>query len=273
MPPLRAAEWSVAMIDLHTHVLPGIDDGPAEPSESLELLRAAAAQGTTVVAATPHLRSDFPLVEVERIAGACAQLNELIPADAKIRVVPGAEVDVLWAQRASDDELRLASLGQHGTDLLVETPYGELSDSFEELLFQVAMRGYRIVLAHPERNPTLQRNPARLKEIASRGVLLQITLPSVLRTERRSRSRKLALTLVEEGLAHNLASDSHSAGSWRSPELRAGVRELARVAPARAEWMVQDAPAAILAGEPLPRAPREHGRPRRRLRLPGLSRR
>lgn len=259
------------MIDLHSHVLAGIDDGPAEIEESLDFMRAAAAQGTTVLAATPHLRSDFPLVEIERVADACAELNERASLDSDLRVVPGAEVDLAWAQKASDEELRLASLDQRGTDLLVETPYGIVPDNFEELLFRITVRGYRILLAHPERNPSFQRRPARLKEIVTRGVLVQITLPSVAARDRGSRARKLAFALVQEGLAHNLASDSHSSGRWRPPALGAGVRAFADYAPAYAEWMVTDAAAAILAGEPLPRPPRGEA-PRRGIRLPGRRR-
>jgi protein-tyrosine phosphatase len=256
------------MIDLHSHVLPGLDDGPAEIEESLELVRAAAAQGTTVLAATPHLRDDYPEIQLETLSEACAALNERVPAGVDLRVVPGGEVDVFWAQHATDEQLRLASFEQRGTDLLLETPYGSLPGNFEELLFRITVRGYRILLAHPERNQSFQRDMDRLREMVSRGVLVQITLPSVLAGDRGSRSHKLALQLVREGLAHNLASDSHSPSPrFRPPDLRRGVRELAEVAPGYAEWMVTDAPAAILAGEPLPPPPRAEA-PRRGIRRP-----
>ena len=259
------------MIDLHSHVLPGIDDGPSDIADSVEFARAAAEQGTTVLAATPHLRGDFPLVDVEQLAASCDALNEKLPADLDLEVVPGGEVDLMWAQNASDEELRLASFGQRGTDLLVETPYGLISDTFEDLLFRITVRGYRILLAHPERNPSFQRDPVRLRQIAERGVLIQITLPSVVPRDRGSRARKLAFALVREGLAHNMASDSHSSGRWRPPALAAGVEEFADHAPAYAEWMVTDAAAAILEGVALPSPPRSEA-PRRGLRLPGWRR-
>jgi protein-tyrosine phosphatase len=260
------------MIDLHSHVLPGLDDGPADMDGSLEFVRASAAQGTTVLAATPHLRSDYPDIAIEDIAARCGELNDRLPAGLDFEVTPAAEVDVFWAQQASDEQLRLASFEQRGTDLLVETPYGIISDAFEDMLFRIALRGYRILLAHPERNPTFQRDPERLRKIAARGVLLQITLPSVVARDKASRSRKLAFQLVREGIAHNLASDSHSSGSFRPPALRRGVRAFDEFAPAYAEWMVTDAAAAILEGERLPPAP-VVAEPRRGLRLPGwLSR-
>jgi protein-tyrosine phosphatase len=262
------------MIDLHTHVLPGIDDGPSDIADSVEFAHAAAAQGTTVLAATPHLRGDYPLVDVHQLAALAAELNSQLPADLNLDVIPAGEVDLRWAQDASNEELRLASFGQRGSDLLVETPYGPIPDSFEDLLFRISVRGYRILLAHPERNESFQRDPKRLKAIADRGVLLQITLPSVLARDRASRSRKLAFELVREGLAHNLASDSHSAGRFRPPALRQAVREFADTAPAYAEWMVTDAPAAILEGEHLPRPPRDRAPKKKRgLRLPGFGRR
>jgi protein-tyrosine phosphatase len=249
-----------AVIDLHSHVLPGIDDGADTVEESLALIRAASREGTTALAATPHLRPDYPGVRPGDLATAVAQLNERIPPELGVRVVPGAEVDLLWAQSATDEDLRLASFDQRGTDLLVETPYGPLPQNFEDLLFRLAER-FRILLAHPERSVAFQRDTGRLAEIVRRGVLVQVTLPSLTSPNPKSRTRQLALHLIAEGLAHNLATDSHSPGPVRPPRLAAAVEIASQVAPARAEWMVTDAPAAILAGEPLPAPPAETPRP------------
>jgi len=239
----------------------------------MDFARAAAAQGTTVLAATPHLRNDYPLVDVYRLGDWCADLTARLPVDLNLEVVPASEVDLMWAQDATDEELRLASFGQRGTDLLLETPYGLIPDNFEELLFNVSVRGYRVLLAHPERNQTFQRDPERLKRIADRGVLIQITLPSVLARDKSSRSRKLAFDLVREGIAHNLASDSHSSGRFRPPLLRAAARAFDEFAPSYAQWMVTEAPAAILAGAPMPRPPRvDAPKNKRGLRLPGFGR-
>ena len=248
------------MIDLHSHVLPGIDDGPADMAGSIELARAAERDGVHTLAATPHLRADHPGVRLRELAGRCEDLNaRLSEASVGLRVVAGGEVDALWAQAASDEELRVASFGQRGGDLLLETPYGPLPDGFEDLLFRLGLRGFRVLFAHLERNPTLQREPARLAEMVGRGALVQVTALSLARADRGSRSRRLALELVERGHAHVIASDSHSA-EWRAPDLSAGVAAAAKVAPARARWMVTDAPAAILAGDPLPDPPAERGR-------------
>ncbi len=243
------------MIDLHAHVLPGIDDGPPGLSGSLDLLRRAAANRTQIIAATPHLRADYPNVAVEAIAAACRALQEHVPPAWGLRIVPGGEVDLLWAEDASDEDLRRSSYGGRGTDLLVETPYGPLTGAFEDALLALAGRGYRMLLAHPEMNASLQRSPERLEALVERGVLLQITGASLLRASSASPSGRLARRLVEEEIAHVIASDTHSGGAWRPSEMLAAARAARQLAPGRATWMVTSAPAAILAGKPLPPLP------------------
>lgn len=242
------------MIDLHAHVLPGLDDGPRDLESARALLQAAAADGTKVIAATPHLRADHPGVRVEALADARAQLLSRLDGELGVEVVIAGEVDVDWAMEATDEQLRLASYGQRGSDMLVETPYGQLPASFEEMLFRLRTCGYRLLLAHPERSPTFQKHPQRLVDLVNGGVLVQLTASSLLQS-RRSASGRLASLLVRESLAHVLASDAHGAGPGRAPGLSAAVEAARRLAPARAGWMVGPAPAAILAGKPLPPAP------------------
>lgn len=243
------------MIDLHAHVLPGIDDGPPDMEQSLALLRVAALAGTRVIAATPHLRRDFPNVRVEDIASACARLQEQVPQDWDLRIVSGGEVDLGWSMQASDEQLRMASYAGAGTDMLVETPYGTPPELFEPPLMRLMDRGYRVLLAHPELNPGLQRSSERLDALIARGVLVQITGASLLPDPRRSRRSRLARRLLERGQVHVIASDAHS-GSWRPPGLRDAIEMVGRISPRRADWMVSAVPAAILGGEPLPALPR-----------------
>ena len=257
------------MIDLHAHVLPGIDDGPPDMEGSVALALQMAADGTRTVAATPHARADHPRVRLSRLRAMCEELERRLPPGTDLEVVPAAECDLAWAQDASDDQLRLASLGQRGHDLLLETPYGPLPPTFEEILFRVSLRGYRVLLAHPERSRTFQADAERLTAIVGRGVLVQVTALSLASTNRRSRTRAFAHLLVERGLAHVIASDAHSAAGNRAP-LSAGVAAAARIDAARAEWMVTEAPDAILAGEPLPHPPRRTSARRGLLQRIGL---
>lgn len=240
---------------MHAHVLPGIDDGPPDLQESLALLRAAALSGTRIIAATPHLRRDFPRVRLEDIADSCLLLAEQVPRDWDLQIVSGGEVDMGWAMRATDEQLRLASYGGRGTDLLVETPYGTSPRIFEPPLMALMNRGYRVLLAHPELNPGLQQSYETIDALAARGVLFQITGASLLPDPRRSRRSRLARHLVEQGQAHVIASDAHSSGPRRPPGLIAGLEIARAIAPERADWMVTSAPAAILNGKPLPPLP------------------
>jgi protein-tyrosine phosphatase len=254
------------VIDLHSHLLPGIDDGARDLEHALELARAAAEQGTRVLAATPHLRADFPDVRPEELTTRCEEMRAAIDdARIELEVVQGGEAGLMWAVNAGDDELRAGSYGGRGRDLLVETPYGPLNDMFEQLLFTLPGRGYRLLLAHPENNPTFQRSPERLHELVDRGVLLQVTARSLIRAERKKGPRPLAESLVRDGYAHVLASDAHSGRQLRPPALGAGAAAATElVGASRARWMVEDAPAAILAGDPLPDPPRAKSAERRR---------
>jgi protein-tyrosine phosphatase len=244
------------MIDLHAHVLPGIDDGPATLPEAVEAVAAAAREGVRTLAATPHVRPDHPRVRPAELVGRTATLAEQCAAAgvSGVTLVSGGEVDLAWAQTAPDDALAAASYGARARDLLLETPYGELPAGFEELVFRIIARGYRVLLAHPERSPTLQRDPRRLRALVQRGTLLQITAAALASDDRRTGSRRLAHALLSEGAAHVIASDRHGPQLERAG-LRAGVAGVPRAFAARATWMTTDAPAAILAGEPLPPAP------------------
>jgi len=244
-------------IDIHAHVLPGIDDGPSDLDGSLAMLRAAAQSGTTVLVATPHLRADFPDVHVHELADRCADLRERIAGEGLgLELLCGGETTLTWALDASDADLTAASIGQRGTDLLIETP-STSSAGLEMLLYQVRLRGFRITLAHPERSRDFQHDLAPLARLVDQGILLQVNADSILGNPRRSQTARLAEDLCRTGLAHVIASDGHRGSSWR-PVTR--LAEAARAAgglvgPDRACWMTSDVPGAIVAGETLPEAP------------------
>ncbi len=186
-------------VDIHAHVLHGIDDGPSELPDALAMLRAAALSGTATIVATPHVRSDFPDVGVHQLADRCAELRaNLVREGIDIELVCGAEVALSWAIDADDDELRLAGYGQRGTDLLIETP-PTVTAGLETLLYELRMRGFRITLAHPERSRQFQADDRPLRELVAEGVLLQINASSLLASDRASRSRRLGRSCARKG--------------------------------------------------------------------------
>jgi protein-tyrosine phosphatase len=255
------------VIDLHTHVLPGIDDGPDDLAGSVAVAEIAAHGGVRTLVATPHLRADHPGVRPGELAERARELSaHLRERRLPVEVLPGAEVDLDAAAALPDAELKLATLGGNGSDLLLETPYGDLPRDFEERVLAVVSRGFRVTLAHPERSDELKAAPERVGALVDRGVLVQLTARSL-----GSRPSATAKLLFERGWAHVLASDAHALDR-RPPDLGSSVRQAGDAFPhARAEldWMVTAAPEAIVAGRPLPARPARQRRGRRlRLRLP-----
>src|SRR3954452_13891716 len=150
------------MIDLHSHILPGLDDGPADLDGSLALAREAVARGTRKIIATPHVRDDhpYPLDEIDnRVDG----LNRAFANQGiDLEVVAGGEVAISKIPDLDEPTLRRVCLGD-GTYLLVESPYTQTSQLLEHVLFDLQARGFRPILAHPERSPTFLSDKIRLE--------------------------------------------------------------------------------------------------------------
>jgi len=256
-------------VDIHAHLLPGIDDGPDDLEQALSMARTAVDCGIETLVATPHLRADFPGVHIQELAGRAEELRaHLAQHQIALNVVQAAEVSLVWALEASPEDLVKATFGGEGQDMLIETP-GQVT-MIEQLLYQLRVHGLRITLGHPERSPDFQRDPEQLRRLVDQGVLLQVNADSLL-GHWRGGARTLAEWLCREELAHAIASDGHRGRRWRPvallPEGVSLVAEL--VGEARANWMASDAPNAIVSGQPLPPAPEIEARPRRRRRFLG----
>ena len=247
------------MIDLHSHVLPGLDDGARSLEEAVAICHAAAADGTDVLAATPHVREDYPTT-ADEMEEALARVRDAVGDE--IRLVPGGELALDELARPAE-ELRRFALGGSPRYLLVEMPYVGWPLDLGQRLFRLHAEGVTPVLAHPERNADVQARPALLEPLVAAGVLVQLTAASVDgRLDRRSRA--CGHSLLELGLAHLIASDAHA------PTLRAvGLRSAARAVgdDDLARWLTFEVPRAILDGGDLPERPVPRRRVwRRRLR-------
>jgi protein-tyrosine phosphatase len=248
------------VVDLHCHVLPGVDDGPVTLEESIEFARAAALDGTTTIAATPHVDFGHPEIDSAFVAARVGSLQEsLDEAGVEIRIVTGGELDGRRALDTPDPELDALKLGG-GRWLLVECPLSRLaSPGFPEVARALAYRGHRVLLAHPERSPVFLRNPEVLDELVEEGMLGQVTA-SALTGKFGKTVRENAVRMVNRGVVHVVASDGHNEGR---PASITGELLGSGLDPALIEWMGRDVPRALLAGGSMPPRPGPSAQPKR----------
>jgi protein-tyrosine phosphatase len=237
------------MIDLHAHILPGIDDGPPTAEAALEMARVAVAAGTKAIATTSHVEHRFSLGPSD-IAGARAALAERLAAEGiALELLAGGEIAPDRLPALDDDTLRALTLGG-GPYVLFECPFAPVGAGMEMMVADLQQRGFGVLLAHPERSPTFQRDLGLLTRLVERGALAQVTT-GALAGSFGDVPRRAALAMLQQGLVHVLASDAHDA-RHRAPDLRAHGDVLD---PEQHAWMTTAAPAAIVAGTPLPPRP------------------
>jgi protein-tyrosine phosphatase len=177
-----------------------------------------------------------------------------------VEVLPGGELDLDFARRLDDDALRRFGLGGNPRLLLLETPFTGWPLDLAARVFDFAVRGYRIVLAHPERNSEVQEQPDLVAPLVDAGVAVQLTAASV-DGRLGKRAAKTSQALIDSGHAHVIASDAH-APATRAIGLGTAVDAVGDAKLAR--WLTQEVPAALLAGAPLPARPARRKRLRRR---------
>lgn len=239
------------MIDLHAHLLPEVDDGPASLAESLAILRVAAAAGTRTIAATPHVNRRYPTSRrtmTEKLASLRQAADE---AGIAIELVTGAEIALDQLSTISTKQLSGLALGG-STSVLIEFPFSGWPPDLIGSLRVLRDAGLRPVLAHPERNDEIQRFPARLDPLVADGALVQVTAPSINGWFGRD-ARRAAWSLLELGLAHLLASDTHGI-SGRGYGLREACRRIGDLDVVR--YLTVDGPSAILSDSQLQPIPK-----------------
>jgi protein-tyrosine phosphatase len=243
------------VIDLHCHLLPGLDDGPPDIAGSLAMARAAVASGTTTMVATPHIDHRWNVRPREIARRASIVATALESEGIALELLTGGELDLSRLADLSAAELDELRLG-NGPYLLVESSLSPTAGDFDMLILRIHERGEPILLAHPERSPLFQREPERLRQLVDAGVLCSITAGSI--DGRFGQAvRSFTLDILREGLAHDVASDSHDAAR-RPPGIAAALGRAEPDLPglaAQVGWLTELAPAAILAGAPLPPRP------------------
>lgn len=236
------------LIDLHSHILPGVDDGAIDLRDSLGMARQAAADGLAGVCATPHIRHDHD-VRIGELGARVERLAEAVRgAGLDVDVLGGGEVSETIVVRLSDAELRRVSLGGGGRWILLEPRPGPLSDSLTATVDTLAGRGFSSLIAHPERHLTADLAD-RLADAVGRGALVQVTAALL----EEGPAVEAMLGLVAAGVVHVVASDAHSSHGGRPIRLSGAFARLraAGLPATRLHWMAEEAPAAIVRGDPV----------------------
>lgn len=194
-------------VDIHSHVLPGIDDGAPDLETSLRLLQGMARIGFRSVVTTPHIISDLYPNNPGSIQAAYDALSRAagIPSGMTLRYA--AEYMLDEGFRVGEDESPLLSLGDSAY-VLLETPFLQASIGFEAQLFEIQNKGYLPVLAHPERYHYLFGKPQRYEDLKNRGCRFQVNLLS-LKGYYGIKERDAARWLLEADMVDFLATDLH----------------------------------------------------------------
>lgn len=197
------------IVDSHSHILPELDDGAQSLEEAVAMARAAARSGTDAIIATPHHGDGRYENDARRIRASVERLNaELESMNISLRVLPGQEIAWNGALLEELDNQDLLSLND-SVYLLLELPHYEIPRSLDETIYELELRGYVPVIAHPERNLAIIDRPDQVRRLTELGAIMQVTAGSLLGKLGR-KAERTAFYLCERGLAHLVASDGHN---------------------------------------------------------------
>lgn len=246
----------MSYVDLHLHLLPGVDDGARDESEALAHARRMVAEGVREAAVTPHIIDTIPL-EVASIPDRTEALQRAIDeADLGLRLHPSGEIHPARAATLTASELELLALGPPGARwLLVEAPFDRVDDDFAETCAQLRARGYGLVIGHPERAAGLLagRGIEIVREQLALGAVAQVNVCSLLGNHGLE-AQETAVSLLRSGLAYLIASDGHP-GS-REHTLRLGFALALRAGASSIQaWRLTQANPRFLLRHGIPQAP------------------
>jgi protein-tyrosine phosphatase len=258
------------MIDLHNHILPGLDDGAEVLEESIEMCRISFRDGIRTIVATPHILPGIYENNRPTILAKVYELNEAIkkfgvrssgfgvknldpitqlPNDSitELEILPGADIHFSFDLLQRYENGEMVAVNDLGRYLMVEFEFQGIPYKAEEALFQLLTKGIVPIISHPERNFEIGHNPKRYYEMIRMGCLGQVTAMS-LTGEFGPEIRQIAEKLFKKRLIHIIASDAHSAGR-RPPILSSGVKAAEKIVGKKeAQKMVTEYPQAILEG-------------------------
>ncbi len=242
----------IIVVDIHSHILPEVDDGPKSWDVCVEMCRRAAADGIAHMVATPHANDRYHY-DREYLQGLLAHLQELVGDSLKLSLGCDFHLSYENLQDAFANPTRYVIENTHY--LLVEFNNYGIPQNTTESFMKLGDRGITPIITHPERNPILRESPQRVLEWAEQGCVIQVT-GSALTGFWGERTRSAALWLFERQAVHVLATDAHDLEK-RVPVLSTARKAAAEVCGEEiANALVELNPQAIVNDQPLPYAPR-----------------
>ena len=237
------------MIDLHCHVLPGIDDGSRLLEETMDMARTAAKNNIDAIVATPHTLNGFFVNNWENVVSLTATAQKAFTAeDIPITLYPAMEVQVCPELFDALENGSAVTINDNERYLLLEFPPFSMPPGSRDFIYKLRLKGITPVIAHPERHLVLQNDLQQVYDLVRQGALCQLTALSIT-GELGPYVQKSAEEMIKTGLAHIIATDAHS-NDLRIPALTSAVYMAADILQdySRAEKMVTETPAAIIAG-------------------------
>jgi protein-tyrosine phosphatase len=237
------------VIDIHSHIMPEIDDGARSIGEAIEMARIAAQDGIEYMVSTPHMfnglsHNPHPAEILDRVAA----LNDAIGSEG-LKILPGNEVHISHEIAEQVEARRVTTINQRNY-MLVEFPQLTVPVGADELFYKLLLQGIHPILVHPERNGQIQSDPSIVAKFIERGVVIQITAMSV-SGEFGSAAKRCADALLRHHCVHFLATDTHRTRS-RPPILSKGRDAAAAiVGEEAAAALVEANPRAVINGEVL----------------------
>ena len=234
------------MIDIHCHILPGIDDGAKDLNDSFEMARQAQSQGITRIVASPHHKNGSFDNNFQDILTEVNLLNkELKREGIDIEILPGQEVRI-YGEMEEDLDVDLLTVNNSGVYMLIEFPSSHLPRYANKLLFDLQLKGIVPIIVHPERNREIMEDPSKLYRLIKEGSLSQVTASSV--TGRMGKKiKKFSLDLLSHNLAHFIASDSHNT-TTRPFDLREAYETVEKELGTSMRYQVQENPEEMVQG-------------------------
>ncbi|WP_019241423.1 MULTISPECIES: tyrosine-protein phosphatase [Bacillus] len=198
------------MIDIHSHILPGIDDGAAKESDSIEMGKLAVKEGIHTIIATPHHQKHRYETNKQDILNRVRDLNNLFEKEKiSLKVLAGQEISIYGDIIPEYKQGKILSLNDGGRYILIEFPMTIVPNFTEQLFYDLQLEGLTPIIAHPERNQEIFENPNLIYEFVRKGALTQINTSSLM-GKFGSKIQKLSMKLIEANLTHFIASDAHN---------------------------------------------------------------